>query len=67
MEPTCGLELEGVALSARDCGEVVRLNLILLTIGALGFALALAARWSPLRHYRLRLVRRKADRDGDGG
>jgi hypothetical protein len=64
MEPTCGLWLDGVALSARDCAEAVRLNLILLALAALVFALALAVRWSPLRNYRIRIVRRGADRDG---
>jgi hypothetical protein len=63
MEPTCGSWLNGVASHGRDCGEIVRLNLILLTLAALAFALALAAHLSPLRWYRIRIVRRDADRD----
>jgi len=63
MEPTCGPWLDGAASHARDCGEIVRLNLILLTLSALAFALALAAYLSPLRRYRIRIVRRDAERD----
>jgi hypothetical protein len=65
MEPTCGLGLDGVALSAGDCAEAVRLNLILLALATLAFALVLAARWSPLRNYRIRIVRRGTDGDGE--
>jgi hypothetical protein len=63
MEPACASWLGGVALHTRDCHEIVRVNLILLTLSALAFALALAAHLSPLRRYRIRIVRREADRD----
>jgi hypothetical protein len=63
MEPACASWLGGIALHVRDCHEIVRLNLILLTVAALAFAVALAARLSPLRQYRIRIVRREADRD----